>query len=395
MKFCHPSDPDISFVSHYDINEIKEVWDSFLPNEHHLKSQELLIFQESKLIDLRFSYLIVKRKSSIIGLIYMQLVDFNSRHYASELLDQSLLSLIKDYILKQKTGILICGNLFRIDSECFYFPQKENQQFIFQVLDQFEGSNSTSLNFSGILIKDCVLAFTKQQLEGTRFKPYSKDKLMELAIDPGWFTFDDYLNALSKKYKQRANKILKAGENLTRRTFTIEEFERYGVEIESLYENVVNRQLIKISKLNYSYFQKMMQRAEQDFKITGYFHNDELIAFSSHFYHSKTVMEIHYIGFETEINEEFALYFNILFDGIKEAIEQKIKVLKLGRTGFDAKASAGAEAVEAHHYYRIKRGIPSLAFKYFIKFYTDKEESKLKVRNPFKLRHKDEVIQEV
>ena len=66
------------------------------------------------------------------------------------------------------------------------------------------------------------------------------------------------------------------------------------------------------------------------------------------------------------------------------AIERKASVLWLGRTGNDAKASAGAVAVQGSHYFRVKRGIPSLAFSYFNNAYRSTESEDWKKRNPFK-----------
>jgi len=386
MKFCHTKEKDTNFKIFTDLNEIKQLWDNFLPESHHLKSGNLLVFQESKLDDISFAYLVVEKRKQISGIIYLQLVDFNSSHYSAEILENGGLSLIKDFILKQKAAVLICGNLFRLDSPCFYFRNPEDQKLIFQLLNQFENQYSSNTSFSGILVKDIPANFPKEILNQERFKLYNKDRLMEFHLEPEWKTFDDYLNELSKKYKQRASKILKAGELLEKRTFDLKDFEKFGDQIEDLYKHVVERQMVKVGCLNKEYFQKMLDRPEKDFEIIGYFFEGKFLAFSTLFKHSAEVLEIHYIGFDFEANEKFALYFNILFDGIKASIERNIKVLKLGRTGYDAKASAGAIAVNAEHFYQTKRGMPSLFFKFLVKTFSEKEESKLKVRNPFKSR---------
>ena len=209
---------------------------------------------------------------------------------------------------------------------------------------------------------------------------------MELSIDQEWTSFEDYVESLSKKYRQRALKIIKSGENLQRRKLSQKDLVELGPRIDFLYNSVVSRQLIKIGNLNQTYFQKMEQGMDGDFSVFGYFLENELIAFSSHLAHQNDGLEVHYIGFDFELNEEYFLYFNILFDGIKAVISQKIKTLKFGRTGYDAKSSAGAVPVFVKHFFKVKRGIPALALKYLLKVFSDKEEAKLKVRNPFKAR---------
>jgi hypothetical protein len=206
MKFCHTKEKDTNFKIFTDLNEIKQLWDNFLPESHHLKSGNLLVFQESKLDDISFAYLVVEKRKQISGIIYLQLVDFNSSHYSAEILENGGLSLIKDFILKQKAAVLICGNLFRLDSPCFYFRNPEDQKLIFQLLNQFENQYSSNTSFSGILVKDIPANFPKEILNQERFKLYNKDRLMEFHLEPEWKTFDDYLNELSKKYKQRADR---------------------------------------------------------------------------------------------------------------------------------------------------------------------------------------------
>ena len=86
-----------------------------------------------------------------------------------------------------------------------------------------------------------------------------------------------------------------------------------------------------------------------NFKVAGYFLDEKMVAFSSYIYY-KTQMEVHFIGIDYQYNDEYKLYFNILFDGIKEAIAGGYSKIELGRTAREAKASAGAVPVEIYNY---------------------------------------------
>jgi len=386
MRFCHTHKKDTNFKIYTDLNEVKQDWDGFLPHNHHLNSRNLLVLQESKLADISFAYLVVERKDQTIGVIYLQLVDFNSNHYSADMLKNSSFSLLKDFILKQKAAIIICGNLFRLDFPGFYFQNPDDQKNIFQVLKEFENQYKSKISYSCILLKDVPSYFPSEVAKKQRFKQYDKDLLMELRFDPKWRTFEDYVEELSKKYKQRANKITNAGKVLLRKSIISSDFEKYGNQIEDLYLNVVERQLFKVGKLNKMYFQEMLERPAKDFEIIGYFLGDKLLAFSSIFRHSPDISEIYYIGFDFKLNDTYSLYFNIIFDGIKDAIEKKISILKLGRTGYDAKLSAGAVPVATQHFYKNKRGLNALFLNFLVKAFSEKEESKMKERNPFKSR---------
>jgi hypothetical protein len=80
-----------------------------------------------------------------------------------------------------------------------------------------------------------------------------------------------------------------------------------------------------------------------------------MIGFATYLEHGDT-LEMHYIGMDYKFNNEYNIYFNMLFDGVKHAIEKKKKLLELGRTAREAKASLGAQAVYFNDYIFIKGG---------------------------------------
>jgi hypothetical protein len=110
-----------------------------------------------------------------------------------------------------------------------------------------------------------------------------------------------------------------------------------------------------------------------------------MIAFSSNIYYpSKAKMEIHYIGLDYAYNNQYNLYFNLLFDGIKCAIINGFKTIEMGRTAREAKANAGARAVENFNYIWVKPGIIRLAFNFIGSWFDGNIGEDWKKRNPFK-----------
>jgi hypothetical protein len=204
---------------------------------------------------------------------------------------------------------------------------------------------------------------------------------MTVSIDPDWVDFEAYVSAFSKKYRQRANKILSARQELEVRFLSLDEIHARRNDINRLYQDVRNKQMLRLGSLTAGYFHNMKKVLNDDFQVLGWFLDGEMVAFSSHLVHPGNAIEVHYIGFQYEVNEKYAIYFNILFEGVRQAILLKKSKLFFGRTGYDAKASAGAVPETGRHYYWIKRGIASLAFRYFISSYRSKED--WRNRNPF------------
>jgi hypothetical protein len=94
---------------------------------------------------------------------------------------------------------------------------------------------------------------------------------------------------------------------------------------------------------------EMKRQLKDKYKIYGFFHDGQLVAFSTHIHYGNS-MEIYYIGFSYPQNNTFQLYFNILYHGLSIAIEKKYKSIELGRTAKEAKASMGAEPEASINY---------------------------------------------
>src|SRR5690606_20143087 len=130
----------------------------------------------------------------------------------------------------------------------------------------------------------------------------------------------------------------------------------------------------------------------ENFKVFAYYLDKKLVAFSSHIYYpGRNCMEIHYIGLDYEYNAQYNLYFNILFDGIRTAIELKMGRIEMGRTAREAKASAGAEAVENFNYIWLRPGIGRLGLSVISKKFESQIGEDWKNRSPFKSTESKEV----
>ena len=381
MKICRIPDREITFQVYTDPESIEAEWDGMLPGGHSLKTSQLSVMQKSGMPDVSFLYFVVSRNNSCIGLMYAQLFRFHSEHYSQELLDQTCIQIVRNFILRQETGLLICGNLFHLNEPGYFFKDRKDEGLVFQILEQFQ--KKCSVKISGILLKDAGLDMDDQLASSSRFQRFDNDTVMSVNVDPDWVDFDSYLSAFSKKYRQRANKILQARQSLETRFLSLDEIHAHRSYINILYQNVRHKQMLRLGSLTPDYFYGMKKELKDDFQVLGWFLDGKMVAFSSHLAHPGNVLEVHYIGFEYEANEKHSIYFNILFEGVRQAVEQKKSKLLFGRTGYDAKASAGAVPETGCHYYRIKRGIPSLAFRYFTSSYRSKENEDWRKRNPF------------
>jgi hypothetical protein len=380
MKICSTSHSGISFRSTGEISHFAAEWDALLPDNHPLNSRFLRIFEEAALPDLRFHYLLISRDDQIIGLAIFQHFHFHSGHYDSKALGQGPMFYLSQLLLCQETGILVCGNLFHLGQEGFYFPDDSNRSAIFPVALEMEKKYKPG----GILLKDISEGFSASALKDSKFRTFSQDQVMSLSIPPAWNSFDDYIGSLSKKYRQRAHRVLKLSSPLRLCELNESELAERREEIGALYAQVRQRQALRIGSLNGDYFLAMKKAHGKKFEVHAWVNEaGQILAFASHILHPGEEREVHYIGFDYSSNEEYSLYFNILFDGIRRGITHGNTKILFGRTGFDAKASAGAVPENNLHYFRLKPGLPALTFKILSKALAKKESENWKNRNPF------------
>jgi predicted N-acyltransferase len=278
--------------------------------------------------------------------------------------------------------VLVCGNLFQLGSPGFWFREPEQAFRVLEIVDDWE--MKTSGRRSAFLIKDVPIPLPDAALEKHGYRLFEGDAAMELHLSPDWKSFEDYVQALSKKYRQRALKITDAGKGLQVRYLEDTEVHKPGGKLESLYRQVWERQPWKPAYLGREYFLAMHRHLGPDFRIQGFFEGENLLAFASHQFHPGDVLEIHYIGIDYSRNEDRALYFNLLFGAIQAGIAQGKKCIWFGRTSEDAKASAGATPAFPLHYIKIRRGLASAIFKKLQAQARNQKAPDWQKRNPFK-----------
>lgn len=374
-----------SFKTAYTYREVSETWGEILPEQHHLRHSDIEALENAKPDDIDFRYVNIYQNNSLIGVMYLQCLNFNSKHYHHNIFDRPVLKQLKQCIVTQSVKLLICGNLFRVNFQGFYFIDKSQREQIFDCLQLYRLETKNENGLCGILLKDCSREFTIKQFTCYQFKSFKQDLTMELDISEDWSSFDDYLNALSRKYRQRVVKIQKSIQTLAMKELGVEELIAEKGRVTELYQNIVQKQSIALGILNAEYFVEMKKNLGDNFRVYGYYLDHKMLAFSSNIYYpNKAKMEIHYIGLDYAYNKQYNLYFNLLFDGIKCAIINGFKTIEMGRTAREAKANAGAHAVENFNYIWVKPGIIRMAFNFIGSWFDGNIGEDWKKRNPFK-----------
>lgn len=367
-----------------DIQSIALEWSRIVPECHPLDYQRLLAIQQSMSHQFRFYYVLHRNEAGHnIGVQYYQYLPFQSAYYDSLMKRNALLRRLEALLVDERFGMLICGSLFSVNAPGFYFSDETGSSTeLFQRILQPSADILQTIGRAEIIYKDIPhqlrILFGQHQ-----FEPFDDDVTMTMRIDPEWKSFEDYVSSLKHKYAQRARKIIRAAKDIERRELQAEDIKQYAAEINQLFMQVVNKQSIRLGIPDANYFIAMKAAKPHTFSMCGYFLNHRPVAFASYIVNHQND-ELHYIGFDYALNKSHYLYFNILFDGIRKAIENKINILEMGRTAREAKEVVGARPVVFHSFIRFSSPLSKRIYHYLKKRFQQKTELGITERHPFK-----------
>jgi hypothetical protein len=374
----------------------KSVWDEVvLTTNFFLRADYLQVIENLHKPQIAHRYAIVFQNKLPVFICCFQVIDFTADVFGgfveSQITDltSKRLKLFDKYIDKYKDHVIMrlvtCGNNFVSGEHCFTYSPKIKRQEAFFVLDKISNIVSKEEKLRGTISATLIKDFYTNQLP--KEKILEENKFIEFTVEPNMIIeipeniggLDNYIALYSKKYRNRAKSIFKAGGQITKQDLSAQEIKTLEKEIYKLYENVFSK--FKLVKLAENYFYEMKKTFTDIFFVTGYFLENKLVAFDSGYFLPDDTLEAHYIGVNYDINKDHELYQNILYHFIELAIIRKKKHLNLGRTASEIKSTVGAKAHELVCYIKPQNRVSKVVLNPFISFLQPTEWIP---RNPFK-----------
>jgi hypothetical protein len=397
-EFDLPSDrrvvlqPSIELLS-------RETWDKTVPADNFFLSYDYLsAFEKIAPGNMRFHYGLLYEGKKALAAFYFQVVHLSAdeiSYILQPLTSSSRMhnagNSIREWLQKCRDDngfqLLVSGNNFISGEYGVGFKQEADAEKVYNGLAEtvktITKNDRSKGKISAILVKDY---FEKNAVRGSDFlrkKRYHRflvEPEMIVPIDPSWKKFEDYLAAMSKKYRNRAKSVLKKTARMQAVELNGKTLEDASPEIFRLYANVFEKAKFRLSALHPDYFLTMKKKFPGTFKIYGYQLNGKWVAFRSAF-HLEKHLEAHFIGIDYVINENFPLYQHILYDFIAEGIENGYGKVFLGRTAAEMKSTVGAIPHDLVCYIRHRNGLSNQVIRPFIDYL---KPSPWIPRNPFK-----------
>ncbi len=330
----------------------------------------------------------IYQENQLKGIALAQFLDLNQvPSYGAR--DKSLKTNIRNFAFKNfGAHVLVMGNNMLTGQNAMAFANDTPKDEALQCIQQASKALEKKYKSLGKKVHiNTYKDFEKKEIsdfEIPSFKNYyrfSTQPSMLFFIKESWRKEQDYIDALSKKYRDQYKRARKKAAGIEKRKLHLEDIIHFEKRIYELYLHVAKNAPFNTFFLAKNHFQKLKEILKDQFLFYGYFINDELIGFNTLLKNGNT-METYFLGYDDLLQREKMLYLNMLYDMIAYSINKGFNEIVFARTALEIKSSVGAVPVDMFGLMRhsnpiINRFMP-LLFPYL------EPETIWQERNPFK-----------
>ena len=330
------------------------------PDRLYLDADYLGALEDAAPPRLGFRYAVLEDAACALGVASMQLIDLSPRECAPDLVEspngeslwrrwlrRSAAAVLAD----RRFRVLLCGNVFAGGESgvAWRSPRAAADAFrlaagAMQAVGAAEAAGRPApIQLFKDIGEDCRDA-ARAALLPLGYRETQADPLMVLPVRADWRCFDDYLRALTSRYRGHARRALRASAGLERRALGPAQIAAAAADVDRLHAAVIARASVCPSWLDARAFAALKARLGDRFAFVGYFDGDRLVAFNTRF-HVGADLESHYFGLDYAVSRRFEVYRSMLYDDIAAAIDGGAKRVIFGRTSQEMKSSVGAVPV--------------------------------------------------
>jgi predicted N-acyltransferase len=358
-------------------------WDSIAQANIFLSTKYLQVLESAAPANMKYQYIGIFNQEELIGIALAQFIDLSHLESYGER-DKKLKTWVRNYLFSQfSSKLLFIGNNMLSGQNAFAAKDQASIPEILQTLKQaaFEinqHSKNHLTSFKDFMPSD--LPYFDQSVFKKDLK-FTSQPNMIFEINSLWNQEDDYVNALTKKYRDQYKRSRNKALGIEKRKLTLDEIEDQQDIIYDLYLHVAENAPFNTFYLPKNHFYVLKEKLKDDFMLYGYFIDGKLIGFNTLIKNGKS-LDTYFLGYDEKIQKEKMLYLNMLYDMIACGISLKFKNIIFGRTALEIKSSVGAIDISMFGFMRHSQPLINqflgLIFNYL------EPETTCKKRNPFK-----------
>jgi len=326
-----------------EIQYLPNDWDSIAQTNIFLSTKYLEVLELAAPANISCQYIGIFKQKELIGIALAQFIDLSYLKSYGER-DKKLKTWIRNYLFSRfSSKLLFIGNNMLSGQNAFAAKDQTNIPEILQTLkqatfdiNQHSKNHLTSFkDFMPVDLPHFDQAVFKKDLK------FTTQPNMIFKINPLWSHEEDYVKALTKKYRDQYKRSRNKASGIEKKKMTLEEIEDQQKIIYDLYLHVAKHAPFNTFYLPENHFYMLKEKLKDDFMLYGYFIGGKLIGFNTLIKNGKS-LDTYFLGYDEKIQKEKMLYLNMLYDMIACGINLKFESIIFGRTALEIKSSVGA-----------------------------------------------------
>ncbi|SHL80394.1 8-amino-7-oxononanoate synthase [Flavobacterium xinjiangense] len=380
--------PSYSYKIYSSTDELPVNWDDLATSTIFLSKKYLQVLEKSSPENMICHFIGIFKNDLLVGIAVSQFLDLNKLESFGER-DKCIKTALRNFAFKNFcSNVLLIGNNMLTGQNAFAFSEKIDEKQAIKTLKIASSALKKIFETKGKKIHITSFKdFNQAELKNfdiSEFKnnyQFSTQPNMVFTIDKAWKSEQDYINSLSKKYKDQYKRARKKADLIEKRKMNLEDIIAYEETIYDLYIHVAKNAPFNTFFLPKNHFRTFKEIFKDKFLFYGYFIDEKLIGFNT-LIKNGDVMDTYFLGYDESIQREKMLYLNMLYDMIAYSINKGFKEIIFARTALEIKSSVGAKPVKMYgfiaHSNPIINSQISKIFRYL------EPETIWQERNPFK-----------
>ncbi len=351
------------------VSSLPVEWDSLSTKNIFLTTTYFEVLEKSFPANMVCHYIGIYQENELVGIALSQFLNLNQLEPFGNR-DKSLITAIRNSVFKNLIShILIIGNNMLSGQNAFCFLDKTDRIEALKTLKKASGRLKTIFKDKGLkvhvtIFKDFVNeeATVFRQAGFQQYFQFTTQPSMVFDIPNQWKTEQDYINALSKKYRAQYNRARKKSEGIEKRKLNLEDIIKYEDTIYDMYYHVAKNAHFNTFFLAKNHFRVFKELLKDKFLFYGYFIEGKLIGFNT-LIKNGTTMDTYFLGYDESIQREKMVYLNMLYDMVAYSINKGFKEIIFGRTALEIKSSIGAKPQEMYGFAKHSNLLADLIFE--------------------------------
>jgi hypothetical protein len=375
----------LSFKIYAAVSALPMKWDELATANIFLSTAYLVVLEKSAPKNMTCHFIGIFENDELVGIALSQFLDLNALNDFGKR-DRCFKAAVRGFVFRNfSSHVLFIGNNMLTGQNAFLVSEKINPIEAIKILRSATSELKTIFKARGKKVHITTFKDFKEKEAGYFEIPefannyrFSTQPNMIFTIDPEWKSEQDYIDALSKKYRDQYKRSHKKAIGIEKRKMHLEEIIAHENTIYDLYRHVAENAPFNTFFLAKDHFRIFKEKLKDNFLFYGYFLDQKLIGFNT-LIKNGTTLDTYFLGYDESIQRERMLYLNMLYDMVAYAINKGYKEVVFARTALEIKSSVGAKPVAMYGFMEHERN--------FLNKYMDRIFNYLEPKTIWQQRH--------